>query len=243
MILLIEPDKAIRKKLCDLLNRERIIGVDSVQQTLEMILKFKDNLNVIIANIRLLREAISRDIISKLCQKLAIETPSIVGFYKRNDRKFKKEFEKSHKQYKLIEYNEKEPGFPDQYIQLIKEVYPELNADIEKAREVWSKQEQDEELVDLHKWIEEEGLYVEEEKEIFIEDLKEKAKKERRKKEEVEEKIADIEELGLLVEESEKESKTGQRRDEREDYKKMYFELKKKYDELLKYVKELTEFV
>ena len=70
MILLIEPDKAIRKKLSDLLSRERIIGVDSAQQTLEMILKFKDNLNVIIANIRLLREAISRDIISKLCQKL-----------------------------------------------------------------------------------------------------------------------------------------------------------------------------
>jgi len=208
-----------------------------------MILKFKDNLDVIIANIRLLREAISRDIISKLCQKLSIETPSIVGFYKKGDEKIKEEFEKSDKQYRFIEYNEKDPSFPDQYIQLIKEVYPELNADIEKAREVWSKQEQDEELVDLHKWIEEEGLYIEEEKEIFIEDLKEKANKERRKKEELEEKIADIEELGLLVEESEKESKIGQRRNKEEDYKKMYFELKKKYDELLKYIKELTEFV
>jgi len=208
-----------------------------------MILKFKDNLDVIIANIRLLREAISRDIISKLCQKLSIETPLIVGFYKKGDEKIKEEFEKSDKQYRFIEYNEKDPSFPDQYIQLIKEVYPELNADIEKAREVWSKQEQDEELVDLHKWIEEEGLYIEEEKEIFIEDLKEKANKERRKKEELEEKIADIEELGLLVEESEKESKTGQRRNKEEDYKKMYFELKKKYDELLKYIKELTEFV
>jgi CheY-like chemotaxis protein len=243
MILLVEPDKTVTKRLCDLLSRERIIEVNTISQILEMLVKYKNELNVIIADISMLHEMLSSQVIFRLCRKLAIETPPIVGFYKKGNEKFKEEFVKAKGQYRLIEYNESNRSFPDQYIQLIKEVYPELNADIEKAREVWSKQEQDEELVDLHKWIEEEGLYIEEEKEIFIEDLKEKAKKERRKKEEVEERIADIEELGLLVEESEKESKTGQRKDEREDYKKMYFELKKKYDELLKYVKELTEFV
>lgn len=44
MILLIEPNRRIRKRLCDLLNRERILGVDSYAQTLEMIAKFKNRM-------------------------------------------------------------------------------------------------------------------------------------------------------------------------------------------------------
>jgi len=230
MILLIEPDKAIRKKLCDLLSRERIIGVDSVQQTLEMILKFKNNINVIIANIRLLRKILSNQIIFRLCEKLSLKTPPIVGFYKKNDEEIKKEFEKNNKQYKLIEYNEKDYSFPGQYIQAIKEVYPELTADIEKAREVWLKEKETEDLVDLRKWFEEED---------FLEIIKNlKIGKPGKDTEHI---IPSIEEMTA--------EKTVEKKEEIEEinkeknYKKMYFELKKKHDELLRYVKELIDSI
>jgi replicative DNA helicase len=241
MILLIEPDKTTRKRLSDLLSRERIMGIDSVQKVLEMLCKYKTEINVIVANIYQLRNIVTNQTLFRLCEKYVIAIPPIVSYYREEEKKVKQEIERNNKQYRFIEYKEKDPGFVEKYIQAIRDVYPDLNADIEKAREVWSKQEQDEELVDLHKWIEEEGLYIEEEKEICIENLKEKAKKERREKEEVEEKIVDIEELGLLVEKPEGKQKIEQKTDE--NYRKMYLELKKTYDELLKYVKELMEFV
>lgn len=230
MILLIEPDKAIRKKLCDLLSRERIIDIDSVQQTLEMVLKFKNNLDVIIANIRLLRKILSNQILFRLCQKLSIKTPPIVGFYKKNDEKIKKEFEKNNKQYKLIEYNEKDYSFPVQYIQAIKEVYPELTADIEKAREVWLKEKETEDLVDLRKWLEEES---------FLEAIENsKIGKPGKDTEHI---IPSIEEM--TVEKTVEKKEEIEEINKEKNYKKMYFELKKKHDELLRYVKELLDSI
>jgi len=243
MILLIEPDKTVKKKLCDLLNKERVIGVDSVQQSLEVLCKFKSDLNVIILNIHLLREILSNQIVFRLCQKLCFDTPPILGIYKNSDKKIKEEFEKDNKQYRLIEYNEKDYSFPGQFIQAMKEIYPGLNADIEKARESWKKEERGEDLTKVRKWMKEEGLYVEEAPVIYIEDLKEEAKKKGGIKNEVAEKIADIEESGLLTEEPEKEEKITQRIDVNEYYKKLYFKFKKKYDELLKYVKELMDTI
>lgn len=230
MILLIEPDKTIRKKLCDLLSRERITGVDSVRQTLKMVCKFKNKLDIIIANIRVLREILSNQIIFRLCQKLSIETPPIVGFYKKGDEKIKKEFEKNNKQYKLIEYNERDYSFPGQYIQAIKEVYPELTADIEKAREVWLKENETEDLVDLRKWFEEED---------FLEIIENS--KIGKPEKDTEHIIPSIEEM--LVEKTVEGKEEIEEIDKEKNYKKMYFELKKKHDELLRYVKELIDTV
>jgi len=225
---MIEPDKAIRKKLCDPLSRERIIGVDSVQQVLEMICKFKNNLDIIIVNIRLLQGMMANQIIHKLCQKLSIETPPIIGYYKKGDEKIKEEFEKSNKQYRLIEYNEKDYSFPGQYIQAVKELYPGLNADVEKAREIWLK-EKEEELVDPRKWLEEEG---------FLE-VTEKTKSEQPEKD-TGDIIISIEEI--LVKNT--EEKPEQKKEiVKEDYEKRYLELKKKYDELLKQVEDLIDSV
>ena len=56
MILLIEPDKTTRKNISDLLNRERIIGVGTIAETLEIVCKFQRNLDIIIANIHILAE-------------------------------------------------------------------------------------------------------------------------------------------------------------------------------------------
>lgn len=229
MILLIEPDKAIKKKLCDLLSRERIIGVNLTSEALEMLCKFKGNIDIIIANIHILRELLAHQIIFRLCQRLAIEAPPIIGFYKKGDEKIKEDFEQCYKQCKLIEYNENDYSFPGQYIGAIREVYPELNADIEQAREVWLKEKEVEVFVDPGKWLEEEG---------FLE-IVEKTKSEQSKKD-TGDIIISIEEILVknMAEEPEQKKEVA-----KAGYEKLYFELKKKYDELLRYVKELIDSI
>jgi DNA-binding NtrC family response regulator len=213
MILIIESDIIIRKKLSDLLSKERIIGIDSVQQMLEMICKFKNNVNVMVADIHQLHEIISKKVVFRLCDRFHIDAPPIVGIYTDGDENIKKEFERDNIGYKLLKYNDKDCSFPEQYIETIKEVYPQVHADIEKAREIWLEEKETEDFVDIRKWIEEEG---------FSE-------------------IVDKMKIG----ESDKKASTGKSKIKKstKDYKKLYFELKQKYDELLKYVKELTDSV
>jgi DNA-binding NtrC family response regulator len=213
MILIIEPDITIRKKLSDLLSKERIIGIDSMQQMLEMICKFKNKLNVIVVDIHQLHEIISKKVVFRLCEKLHIDAPPIVGIYKNGDEEIKKEFKRNNFGYKLLKYNDKDCSFPELYIETIKEVYPQVHADIEKAREIWLEKRENDDLIDIRKWIEEEG---------FLE-------------------IVDKMKIG----ESDKKDSTGKSEIKKstKDYKKLYFELKQKYDELLKYVKELADSV
>jgi len=182
--------------LCDLLSRERIIGVDSIPETLEMVCKFKNNFEIIIANIHLLYEILSRETLFRLCNKLYIDIPPLLGLYTKGDEKIKKEFEKKYSKYKLVEYDEEDEHFPERYLQALKELYPDVIADAKKATETWLKGEETKELKETREWLEQEG---------FIE---------------AREKIT-----------------------QKEDYKKMYLELKKRYDELLSYVKKLAEFV
>ena len=203
----------IRKKLSDLLSKERIIGIDSMQQMLEMICKFKNNVKVIVADIHHLHEIISKKVVFRLCDRFHIDTPPIIGVYKNGDENIKKEFEKDNIGYKLLKYNDKDCSFPELYIETIKEVYPGVHADLEKAREIWLEEKKDDDLVDIRKWIEEEG---------FLE-------------------IVDNMKIG----ESEKKVNIDKSKIKkpRKDYKKLYFEIKEKYDELLKYVQELTDSV
>ncbi len=83
MILIIESDITIRKKLSDLLSKERIIGTDSMQQMLEMICKFKNEVNVIVADIHQFHEIISKKVIFRLCERFHIDAPPIIGVYKK----------------------------------------------------------------------------------------------------------------------------------------------------------------
>lgn len=243
MILLVEPDKTVTKRLCDLINRERVIGVATISQILEMLAKYKNELNVIIANISLFHEMLSSQVMFRLCKKLAIETPPIVGFYKKGNEKFKEEFVRAKGQYGLIEYNESNRSFPEQYIRLIKEVYPALDADVDKANMIWLRKEETDDLADIRNWIENQGFSIEENPDIYVEDLKEKLQRETKLKNKTENKIADIETSGLLMKEPEKQNETKHKPSENGDYEKMYFDIKKKYDELIGYVKELVDAV
>lgn len=192
MILLIEPDKTTRKNLCDLLNRERIIGVGTIAETLEIICKFQKNLDLIIANIHMITEMLGRGTLLKLCEKLHFNMPPMLVLYKKGEEELRTAFHKRFKKHALIEYNEADQNFPDDYIELVRAIYPDVVVDIDKAKEAWVKKEKREDF-DARKWLQEEGL--------------------------------------LDAEEAE----------EKEDYKQMYFELKKKYDELTERLKKMTD--
>ncbi len=207
MILLLESESGVRKKLSDLLPRERIIGVGNKQQILEALVRHRNKFNLIIADIRLLKEVLSEQTILKLCKKLSITMPPIVGFFKEGDKKLKN-FKETREEYKIIKYDEQDHKFPSEYIKAIKDVYSELNVDINKANEVWLKGSETQDLLDVQSWLKDEG---------FIKKAR-KAKTPRKEK--------------SIEKEPEEEI---------HDYKKAYFEIKKKYDELLKYVKELTD--
>jgi hypothetical protein len=225
MILLIEPNRFIRKRLCDLLHRERIIQVGTYSETLEMIAKFKNNFNIIIANIRLLREILLRGTLFRLCQKLYIEIPPMLAVYRKGDEKIKEEFEKDNISCKLVNYDKDDTSFPERYLEMVKGLYPEVIIDFEKANENWLKGDIVEEPFDARKWLIEEGFL----KAIERTKIKELAK--------------DMEQIIPLIKKMLTTEKKVQENKEKteEDYKKMYYDLKQKYDELLKYVKDLLE--
>ncbi|MGB3479997.1 MAG: hypothetical protein WBB67_12675 [bacterium] len=210
MILSLESNRVTRKKLCDLLNKERIIGIDSVQQAIEMICKYKNEIRVLIANVHFLCELFSTETIFRLGQKLSIKTPPILGFSSKEDEKIKTKLERENKQCRFIEYNEKDPDFPARYIHIIKGFYHEVVADIERANETWLKETETDDLIDTRKWLNEEGFLKATEKERSEKDGKPQ---------------------DATVHEGEK------------DYRKLYFELKKEHDELLKTVKELMDSI
>jgi hypothetical protein len=196
MILLIEPFKKRRKRLCDLLSRERIIGVDSITETLEMVCKFKNSFDILVANIHLLYEILSRETLFRLCDKLYIEVPPVLGLYTKDDEEIRDEFEKKYSQYKLLEYDDADDNFPERYIQTVRELFPDVMADVNKATQAWLKREETKDPTETREWLELEG---------FIEPRKKPERK--------------------------------------EDYEKMYLELKKRYDEILSHVKKLSEFI
>jgi len=230
MIILVEQDKEIRKNLADLVSRERLIGVDSIQESLQMILKFKNDLDLIVANVDLLSELLSKHIIERVCQRLSIDVPPIIGIYKEDDEEAKHRFTAEHKGYRIIRYGENDLGFPNRYLEAIQKACPELVIDYEKARQTWLEKQQPQELVDPRKWLEEEGFL--ETIDIPVQESTEKG---------ADEIITSIqsllEEEAVEVEPEESEVKA----ESKADYKSMYLELKQKYDELLKKVRAFME--
>ena len=98
-------------------------------------------------------------------------------------------------------------------------------ADIDKAKEIWLEKEKTEESIDPRKWLKEEGFIK-----VVESDNIESSNGN------TGELITSVEEM-LVDETAEKIENV----DELVDYKKMYFELKKKHEELLKQVTDLTE--
>ncbi len=224
MILLIESDEDIRKKLCDLLSRERIIAIGTRSETLEMICRFKNRFNIIVANINLLYEMIMRGTIFRLYQKLDVDIPPILGLYSEADESTKSEFRKNFKHYKLIKYDEKNIDFPKLYISEVRGLYPAVIADVNKAKEIWLQKEKPQDLIDPRKWLEEEG---------FLEPCRKEQTK------------YDGKEIGELMPSLEKmiayEERQAVNSENETNNNDLLLECKRKYNELLQYVNELVE--
>lgn len=178
-----------------------------------MICKFKDNFDIIIANIRLLNDILSKGTLFRLCEKLYIKIPPILTFYRKGDGKIKEKLEKEYTQYKLIEYDKENTSFPERYILAVQALYSEVSVDIKKANEVWLRSDEPEVSFNPRQWLVQEGFMNAIESSKFgkiAEDMKEM--------------IALIKKK--LAAESEKEIKINERK-QREDYKNMYFDIKK----------------
>lgn len=233
MIILVEPDKDVRKSLADLVSRERLIGVDSIQESLQVILKFKNDLDLIIGNISILSEMLSKHIIERVCQRLSIGIPPIIAIYKEGDEDGKNRFAAEHKAYRIVKYAENDLGFPNRYLEVIQKACPELVIDYEKARQAWLQLQQPQELVDPRKWLEEEG---------FLETITIPEKESTdTSAEDIVTSIKTLLDEEMTEAEEPLESKTIE--EKAVDYKKMYTELKQKYDELLKKVSSFMESV
>lgn len=210
------------------MSKERIIGVDSVTSALEKLCQFKVEVNLIISRINFFLDIHTKQLIHRICEKLLIKEPPVVGYYIKGEEEIKDNLTKGKAKFKLIEYDETNPEFPLKYLNMIKGVYPGLNYDFEKAMEAWFKKPEPPpaEFVDPRKWLEEQG---------FVEVI-EKAEKEE-KTEDIGELIPVIQKM-LQQEEAIKKEET-----EEVDYKKLYLEIKEKYEELSKYVKDLIDSI
>ena len=232
MIILVEPDKDVRKNLADLVSRERLIGVDSIQESLQVILKFKNDLDLIIGNVTVLGEMLSKHIIERVCQRLSIAVPPVIAIYEEGDEDNKNRFAAEHKNCKIVKYAQNDLGFPSRYLEVIQKACPELVIDYEKARQAWLELQQPHELVDPRKWLEEEG---------FLDTIN---IPEKEGPDKTQDEIVASLQVMLDEEPTESEEPVAAVDEEKtQDYKKMYNDLKQKYDELLKKVRTFMESV
>jgi len=155
MILLLEADKNLGKKLCDLLERERLVVVETERQILEMVVKYKDDIKAIIANHRQFSVILAHQLITQVCLKLDIKLIPAVGYHKQGDPEPQAEH-RSMPGYRLIDCDEVDPGFPEKFIKTLREAYPDVNVEIEKAKILWAAKPED--LMDVGKWLEEVGF-------------------------------------------------------------------------------------
>lgn len=208
MILLVEEDKTVGKKLCDMLNQERIITVGSAQQVLEALVHHKSSLKVIIANASAVRAITSNNLIMKLCEKIKMEIPPIIGFYRKGQEQLVKKIIENRHELKFVKYDDKDANFPTKYVRAIKDQYPDLRVDLNKTMTGWPVSEEKQDIEDVRSWLSKEG---------FVKKPSTSAKDKEEKK--------DAKPID----------------DKNVDYKKLYLEVKEKYDELLKYIHELTD--
>lgn len=228
MILLCEPDETKRKNICDLLGRERIIAIGSVQEILEMICRFQKRFKVMIINIGQLHDIVIGDTLFNLCDKLKISVPPILSIYQDGDEKIIAKFKENHAHYQLIKYDEKDPHFPNRYIEAVKILYPEVISDIDSAREAWLRKDDKRDFIDPRKWLEEAG---------FIEPPKQPPSHAS---------LQGMKENLMAIDKMLSEMALSEDVEERErahnNYKYLYLEFKRKYCDLAKMMNDLIEY-
>ncbi|MGB7055390.1 MAG: hypothetical protein WBE28_08740, partial [bacterium] len=128
--------------------------------------------------------------------------------------------------YKLVEYDGDDTSFPERYITAVKKMYPEVIAEIDKANELWLRGDESEMAIDARDWLVKEGFLD------VLEDTKYgKIAKEM-------EKVLPI--IRKMMSTAESHEAPVTKNDQGEsNYEKQYLDLKRKFDLLVKYIKEL----
>ena len=225
---MIEPNKTISKRLCDMLDKERIITVTSIPSTLEMIVKFKNSFNLIIANIRILNNMLATGTLTRLCERLYIEIPPILVLHRTGDEKIKEQIEHDYPAYVLLEYEKDDNSFPEKYLGAIRKLCPDANISLNDANDVWLRGEEHEVFLDPQKWLVEQGFLEAFEKTKFHKLTRE-----------MEQMIPLIKRMLTMFE---TDSKTENKNAAHEiDYEKKYFDLKDKYYLLFEQLQDLTK--
>jgi len=152
--------------------------------------------------------------------------PPILALFRKGDEKIKAQIEEEYKQYKLVKYDSDDTSFPERYITAVKEIYPEVIAEIDKANELWLRGDEPETAIDARDWLVKEGFL----------DVLEETKYGKIAKEM--EKVLPIIQKMMSTAESHEvpTTKEGQMKS---DYEKEYLDLKRKFDLLVKYIGEL----
>jgi len=181
-----------------------------------------------IINIRQLYEIVTSETLFNLCDKLRISVPPILSVYQKGDEKIIAKFIENHAHYPLVKYDEKDPSFPDRYIEAVKILYPEVISDLVSAKETWLRKDDKHDYIDPRKWLAEQG---------FIELIEQPPS--RSGLQVMKENLIAIEkmlsEMALLEEVEKKEIAQN-------NYKYLYLEFKRKYCDLVKVLNDLTEF-
>ncbi len=219
MFIIIDTDPVVRKHICDVLHKERIIAVDSIAAMIEKLCWFRNDVNLIITRINFFVEMHEKKISERIQNKFGINAP-IVGYFLAGEEDYLSRVPDNIIKDAIILFDAADKSFPRKFIALVKQHYPKLNYEMKSSQEKWkTKNETPVQTIDLRKWLEEEGfselINMQEKTEQSVDQL--------------------IGELSQVL--SEMEFKH-QERDE-VDYKKLYFQLKEKYEKLLKLFEEL----
>lgn len=157
MIVFIEKDILTRKRLSDLLVRERVIGVDTAQQALEIGIRYRHNLDLFVSNIQNFKILTTNKILTRFCKKLCIELIPVLAYYRDGEEDIVESVEKYDGKSRFIRFSDSE-RFPEHYVNIIQELYPNVNADVQSATQMWQMSRADEQHIDPHDWLKQEGF-------------------------------------------------------------------------------------
>ncbi len=155
MMLIIDKDLIRRNKLSNLLLQERILQIDPSKEgkdiprmVVEKIFQYRQDISLIMASLPLANIIFSSDssVIKAKEGKVQLALPYFLTYYteeEENHSQFQKVMDglKKYNNCLFIKYDEKDRDFSNKYIAKIREVYPTLRVDVDKAFRIWTGQE------------------------------------------------------------------------------------------------------
>jgi len=161
MILLIDSNEDRKKKLCGIMNKERIVLANNYQEALKKLVFFKSQISIIISSLLSLNQLISKEVLDKLCYRFNINKPPILGFYGKEEErhaKFKEALKNCEAKSCLIKkYDPNNSNFPLEWFAFVSQVYKNLRYDGNYAFKVWYEEvtkTDENELEEVRRFIE-----------------------------------------------------------------------------------------